>query len=93
MFCHIKAIHDCNLETELFVNWVNLRDLSESYLAAGDEMLASDTVRKIGFTGSTAVGKKLMAGAAATVKRVSLELGGNAPFIVFDDADVQVTMH
>jgi acyl-CoA reductase-like NAD-dependent aldehyde dehydrogenase len=43
-------------------------------------------VRKIGFTGSTAVGKLLMAGGASTVKRISLELGGNAPFIVFDDA-------
>lgn len=46
-------------------------------------------MRKIGFTGSTAVGKQLMAGAADTVKRVSLELGGNAPFIVFDDADIE----
>lgn len=45
-------------------------------------------MRKIGFTGSTRVGKMLFAGAADTVKRVSLELGGNAPFIVFDDADV-----
>lgn len=52
-------------------------------------MIASDTVRKIGFTGSTGVGKKLAAGAADTVKRVSLELGGNAPFIIFDDADVE----
>lgn len=43
-------------------------------------------VRKVGFTGSTAVGKLLMAGGAATVKRMSLELGGNAPFIVFEDA-------
>jgi len=43
-------------------------------------------VRKIGFTGSTGVGKALMAGAANTLKRVSLELGGNAPFIVFQDA-------
>jgi hypothetical protein len=43
-------------------------------------------VRKLGFTGSTAVGKLLAQGAAATVKRVSLELGGNAPFIVFEDA-------
>ena len=58
--------------------------------SAGDTMLASDTVRKIGFTGSTGVGKRLMAGAADTVKRVSLELGGNAPFIVFDDADVDM---
>jgi len=56
--------------------------------AIGETMLASETVRKIGFTGSTAVGKMLMAGAANTVKKVSLELGGNAPFIVFDDADL-----
>jgi hypothetical protein len=47
-------------------------------------------VRKIGFTGSTAVGKGLMAAAAATVKRVSLELGGNAPFLVFEDADLEL---
>jgi succinate-semialdehyde dehydrogenase/glutarate-semialdehyde dehydrogenase len=45
-------------------------------------------VRKFSFTGSTAVGKRLMAQCATTVKRVSLELGGNAPFIVFDDADL-----
>ena len=56
---------------------------------AGNKLLESDVVRKIGFTGSTAVGKKLMAGAADTVKRVSLELGGNAPYIVFDDADLE----
>lgn len=55
---------------------------------AGDTMLESDAVRKIGFTGSTRVGKMLFAAASDTVKRVSLELGGNAPFIVFDDADV-----
>ncbi|KAL4437189.1 hypothetical protein ABPG75_004328 [Micractinium tetrahymenae] len=57
--------------------------------AIGDAMIKSEAVRKIGFTGSTAVGKQLMAGAAGTVKRVSLELGGNAPFIVFEDADVE----
>ena len=45
-------------------------------------------VRKITFTGSTEVGKLLMAQAAGTVKKVSMELGGNAPFIVFDDADL-----
>ena len=56
--------------------------------AAGDTLLESDTVRKIGFTGSTRVGKMLFSAAADTVKRVSLELGGNAPFIVFDDADI-----
>ncbi|KAL4272482.1 hypothetical protein GQ457_13G000560 [Hibiscus cannabinus] len=58
----------------------------------GDALLASPQVRKITFTGSTAVGKKLMAGAADTVKRVSLELGGNAPCIVFDDADLDVAV-
>eukprot|EP00879_Flechtneria_rotunda_P002344 GHRR01002539.1.p1 GENE.GHRR01002539.1~~GHRR01002539.1.p1 ORF type:complete len:546 (+),score=169.25 GHRR01002539.1:2001-3638(+) len=55
----------------------------------GQAMCKSETVRKIGFTGSTAVGKMLMEQAAKTVKRVSLELGGNAPFIVFDDADLE----
>ncbi|KAF8412660.1 hypothetical protein HHK36_000628 [Tetracentron sinense] len=58
----------------------------------GDTLLASPQVRKITFTGSTAVGKKLMAGAAGTVKKVSLELGGNAPCIVFDDADLDVAV-
>ncbi|TXG71381.1 hypothetical protein EZV62_006316 [Acer yangbiense] len=58
----------------------------------GDALLASPQVRKITFTGSTAVGKKLMAGAAATVKKVSLELGGNAPCIVFNDADLDVAV-
>ncbi|KAH6836654.1 aldehyde dehydrogenase 5F1 [Perilla frutescens var. hirtella] len=58
----------------------------------GDALLASPQVRKITFTGSTAVGKKLMAGAAGTVKKVSLELGGNAPCIIFDDADLDVAV-
>ncbi len=54
----------------------------------GGEMTSNAIVRKLGFTGSTAVGKILMAQCAAQVKKVSLELGGNAPFIVFDDADL-----
>uniref|UniRef100_A0A2P2K1F5 Succinate-semialdehyde dehydrogenase, mitochondrial n=1 Tax=Rhizophora mucronata TaxID=61149 RepID=A0A2P2K1F5_RHIMU len=58
----------------------------------GDALLSSTKVRKITFTGSTAVGKRLMAGAAGTVKRLSLELGGNAPCIVFDDADLDVAV-
>ncbi|RAX59215.1 succinate-semialdehyde dehydrogenase (NADP(+)) [Helicobacter monodelphidis] len=49
----------------------------------------SDIVRKISFTGSTEVGRKLMAQGAKTIKKLSLELGGNAPFIIFDDADIQ----
>lgn len=60
--------------------------------AIGAEMTAHPVVRKLSFTGSTAVGKKLMAQCADTVKRVSLELGGNAPFIVFDDADVEAAV-
>ncbi|XP_050227141.1 succinate-semialdehyde dehydrogenase, mitochondrial isoform X1 [Mercurialis annua] len=58
----------------------------------GDTLLTSPQVRKITFTGSTAVGKKLMEGAAGTVKKVSLELGGNAPCIVFDDADIDTAV-
>ena len=54
----------------------------------GEEMTSNPIVRKLTFTGSTAVGKKLMAACSGTVKRTSMELGGNAPFIVFDDADV-----
>ncbi|MCO5594755.1 hypothetical protein L7F22_048788 [Adiantum nelumboides] len=59
----------------------------------GDALMESTEVRKITFTGSTAVGKKLMAAAAGTVKKVSLELGGNAPCIIFDDADIDVAVN
>ena len=55
----------------------------------GGEMTSNPIVRKLGFTGSTEVGKLLMAQCAGQVKKVSLELGGNAPFIVFDDADLE----
>lgn len=58
----------------------------------GEELTSNPTVRKLTFTGSTAVGKKLMADCAATVKRTSMELGGNAPFIVFDDADLDAAV-
>jgi succinate-semialdehyde dehydrogenase/glutarate-semialdehyde dehydrogenase len=54
----------------------------------GDELCANPLVKKLTFTGSTEVGKMLMAKCAATVKKVSMELGGNAPFLVFDDADI-----
>lgn len=56
--------------------------------AISDTIMASAKVRKISFTGSTAVGKTLMRNAADTMKRISMELGGNAPYIVFDDADI-----
>lgn len=54
----------------------------------GDELTHHPAIRKLTFTGSTAVGKLLMSQCASTVKRTSMELGGNAPFIVFDDADI-----
>jgi succinate-semialdehyde dehydrogenase / glutarate-semialdehyde dehydrogenase len=60
--------------------------------AIGSEMTANPIVRKLSFTGSTAVGRLLMAQCAPTVKKVSLELGGNAPFIVFEDADLDAAV-
>ena len=61
---------------------------AEDAPAIGGEMTSSPLVRKVGFTGSTEVGKLLMAQCAAGLKKISLELGGNAPFVVFDDADL-----
>jgi succinate-semialdehyde dehydrogenase/glutarate-semialdehyde dehydrogenase len=58
----------------------------------GGEMTANPLVRKLTFTGSTEIGKKLMAQCAGTMKKISMELGGNAPFIVFDDADLDAAV-
>ncbi|ADX03450.1 succinate-semialdehyde dehydrogenase [Acinetobacter baumannii AB210] len=58
----------------------------------GDAIFESDVVRKFTFTGSTPVGKMLLERSAKTLKKVSLELGGNAPFIVFDDADLEAAI-
>jgi len=58
----------------------------------GEEMTGNPLVRKLTFTGSTAVGKTLMEQCAGTVKKISLELGGNAPFLVFDDADLDAAV-
>jgi len=58
----------------------------------GDALTASEVVRKLSFTGSTRVGRLLMEKSAGTLKRLSLELGGNAPFIIFDDADLDKAM-
>src|ERR1700720_2297721 len=63
-----------------------------SAAAIGAEMTSHPLVRKVTFTGSTAVGKKLLAQCAGTVKKVSMELGGNAPFIVFEDADLDAAV-
>ena len=58
----------------------------------GEELTTNPVIRKVSFTGSTPVGKLLMRQASGTVKKVSLELGGNAPFIVFDDADLDAAV-
>lgn len=58
----------------------------------GGELTSNPTVRKLSFTGSTEVGRVLMAQCAPTLKKISLELGGNAPFIVFDDADIDAAV-
>jgi succinate-semialdehyde dehydrogenase / glutarate-semialdehyde dehydrogenase len=65
---------------------VNLVTAAQARIV-GDEFLRNPLVRKLTFTGSTEIGKQLAQGAAASIKRVSLELGGHAPFIVFPDAD------
>jgi succinate-semialdehyde dehydrogenase/glutarate-semialdehyde dehydrogenase len=61
---------------------------ADNSIAIGKVLCASDVVRHISFTGSTEVGRILMAQSAPTIKKLSLELGGNAPFIVFEDADI-----
>ncbi|ENU24601.1 hypothetical protein F993_00847 [Acinetobacter proteolyticus] len=63
--------------------------ISGDAVAVGQTLCASDTVRKLSFTGSTDVGRILMKQCAPTIKKLSLELGGNAPVIIFDDADVE----
>ena len=60
--------------------------------AVGRELTTNPTIRKISFTGSTPIGKLLLGQAAGTVKKASMELGGNAPFIVFDDADIDAAV-
>ncbi|MCF5233593.1 NAD-dependent succinate-semialdehyde dehydrogenase, partial [Pseudomonas sp. PA-5-4H] len=66
--------------------------VSGDAVAIGGALQASSVVRKLSFTGSTRIGKLLMRQAADTLKKVSLELGGNAPFIVFDDADLDAAV-
>ncbi|MBL8431511.1 MAG: aldehyde dehydrogenase family protein, partial [Dechloromonas sp.] len=66
--------------------------LTGDAVAIGGALTASPVVRKLSFTGSTEVGRLLMAQCAPTIKKLSLELGGNAPFIVFDDADVDAAV-
>lgn len=66
--------------------------LTGSATEIGGEMTSSDIVRKISFTGSTEIGRLLIEQSASTIKKVSMELGGNAPFIVFEDADIDAAV-
>ena len=66
--------------------------LTGSSSAMGSELTSNPLVRKLSFTGSTEVGAKLLAQCAPTIKKTSMELGGNAPFIVFDDADLDAAV-
>lgn len=84
------AYGDLALEAGLPAGLVNVVTGSASEIAA--EMCENPVLRKITFTGSTEVGKRLAAQAAAHMKRVSMELGGNAPFLVFDDADIDAAV-
>ena len=77
-----RVLHDAGLPPGV----VNLVTSSDP-VPIGEALLADPRVRKLAFTGSTEVGKLLASGAAAQMKRVSLELGGHAPFLVFEDAD------
>src|SRR6516164_5639445 len=69
-----------------------LNVITGSATEVGGELTSNPVVRKLSFTGSTEIGKVLMAQCAGTVKKLSLELGGNAPFIVFDDADLDAAV-
>jgi succinate-semialdehyde dehydrogenase/glutarate-semialdehyde dehydrogenase len=69
-----------------------LNVLTGSATAIGGELTGNPIVRKLSFTGSTKIGKMLMEQCAGTVKKISMELGGNAPFIVFDDADIDAAI-
>lgn len=79
----MQCLHDCPSLPKGVVNSVN-----ENGIAVGEALVASDDIDVISFTGSSRTGKRIMAGAAPTLKRLSLELGGKAPAVVFDDADL-----
>jgi succinate-semialdehyde dehydrogenase/glutarate-semialdehyde dehydrogenase len=89
----LTALELCQLIVEAGVpaGVVNIITCSDP-VPFSDTIFADDRVRKVSFTGSTDVGKLLIRNSAATVKRLSLELGGNAPFIVFDDADLDAAV-
>ena len=87
-----SALALCVLAEEAGIPAGVLSVLTGSSTAIGGEITSNPTVRKLSFTGSTEVGAKLMAQCAPQIKKTSMELGGNAPFIVFDDADIDAAV-
>lgn len=85
----LSAIAICELAAEAGVPAGVVNIVTGDAAAIGGALLSDERVRKLSFTGSTEVGKLLMRGAAEHVLRLSLELGGHAPFVVFDDADIE----
>lgn len=88
----LSALALCILAERAGVPKGVLSCITGSAAEIGGELTSNPMVRKLSFTGSTEIGKVLMAQCAATVKRTSMELGGNAPFIVFDDADLEAAV-
>jgi succinate-semialdehyde dehydrogenase/glutarate-semialdehyde dehydrogenase len=97
----LKPAHDTPLSALALVELANRAGVPDGVFSVvtssigskvGGEMTANPIVRKLSFTGSTAIGKVLMRQCADTIKKMSLELGGNAPFIVFDDADIDAAV-
>lgn len=91
-FTPYSALALCELAERAGIPAGVLSCVTGSARAIGGEMTANPIVRKLTFTGSTEIGKVLMEQCAGTVKKVSMELGGNAPFIVFDDADLDAAV-
>jgi succinate-semialdehyde dehydrogenase / glutarate-semialdehyde dehydrogenase len=91
-FTPYSALALCELAERAGVPHGVFSCVTGSARAIGGELTSNPTVRKLTFTGSTEVGKTLMEQCARTVKKVSMELGGNAPFIVFDDADLDAAV-
>nr|WP_036270632.1 NADP-dependent succinate-semialdehyde dehydrogenase [Methylobacterium sp. WSM2598] len=87
-----SALALCALAEEAGIPKGVLSCVTGSAAAIGGAMTASPIVRKLSFTGSTEIGRELLAQCARTIKKTSMELGGNAPFIVFDDADLDLAV-
>ena len=87
-----SALALCKLAEEAGIPPGVFSCVTGSATAIGGELSSNPIVKKLSFTGSTEIGKLLLAQCATTVKKVSMELGGNAPFIVFDDADIEAAV-